>query len=60
MIPWHHTDNMASARETLLTMYNHFKDDSPVKAFLDSNCLHLTKEPTFVAPAIRGGAKKSC
>lgn len=37
---------MANARKTLLTMYDHFENESPVKAFLDSNCLHLTKEPS--------------
>jgi hypothetical protein len=45
-IPWHLTNNMANARKTLLTMYDHFDNESPVKAFLNSNCLHLIKEPT--------------
>ena len=43
-IPWHNTNNIDKARKTLLAMYNHFDSESPVKAFLYFNSLHLTKE----------------
>jgi NUMOD1 domain len=36
---------MVKARATLLDMYNHFEQGSPVKSFIDSNCIYLTKPP---------------
>lgn len=34
---------MVNARNTLLAMYSHLEEDSPVKSFIDTNCIHLTK-----------------
>lgn len=46
MIPWCHTDNIASARVALKAIYSHYSGDLAVNQYLRDHCLHLLEAPT--------------